>query len=290
MEKQYNDSGKDEEILNPDKIVKKARKSRKVRHGRRKQSSLRKSLRFFVTIFLFFALIYIAKMPQWYLSSKAFTTVGNNSIVITNNKIVKPHRILAFLKLHKVPGKPIYMMKTSSLEKDIKKLPPVKDVYIRRYAFPARLQIVIKERTPIITIAPNEKAIPVAAYADDGTYIGKEYLPFNSSIKTVKILSLNGQGDDYRKWTLDKINELVEIAEIVKLYANEPVEYIDLRNPNDVYIKIKSVNIRVGKLDAGIYERLKRIPSILPKIKLLNIKIKYVDISWEKVNYLKLVK
>ncbi len=285
---EFQGENQEEQIIDPVKLVKKVHKSRKLRHGRKKQTTLRKTFRFFMTIFLIFALVYISKMPQWYLDKNAYTTVKNNTIIIENNKIVKPHRILAFLKLHKVPEKPIYMMKTAGLERDIKKLPPVKDVYIRRYAFPARLQIIIKERIPIISIAPSETLPPVAAYTKDGILIGHEYMPLAPDIKTIRVLSYGNKGDDYKKWDINKINEIEKIVKYVSLYSKEQVEYLDLRNPNDVYVKIKTVNIRLGKIDGGVYERIKRIPSILPQVKLTDAKVKYLDLSWEKVNYLKL--
>ena len=283
---EFQDENLEEEVIDPKKLVNKARKSRKVRKGRRKQNVFRKSFRFFMTIFLIFALVYVSKMPQWYLDKKAYTTVNNNTINIENNRIVKPYRILAFLKLHKVPDKPIYMMKTADIERDIKKLPPVKDVYIRRYAFPARLQIIIKERVPAISIVPDEKSAPIAAYAKDGTLIGHEFMPIPVGMKTIKVIASNATS--YAKWDINKIKEVEMIAEYVTTYSKEPIEYIDMRNPYDIYVKIPTVNIRLGKIDSGIYDRIKRLPSILPEVKLMTAKVKYVDLSWEKVNYLKL--
>ena len=52
--------------------------------------------------------------------------------------------------------------------------------------------------------------------------------------------------------------------------------------------KINTVNIRLGKLDANVYKRLERLPSILPQVKLVDSKVKYLDLGWDKVNYLKL--
>lgn len=283
---EFQDENLEEEVIDPKKLVNKARKSRKVRKGRRKQNVFRKSFRFFMTIFLIFALVYVSKMPQWYLDKKAYTTVNNNTINIENNRIVKPYRILAFLKLHKVPDKPIYMMKTADIERDIKKLPPVKDVYIRRYAFPARLQIIVKERVPAISIVPDEKSAPIAAYAKDGTLIGHEFMPIPVGMKTIKVIASNATS--YTKWDINKIKEVENIAEYVTTYSKEPIEYIDMRNPYDIYVKIPTVNIRLGKIDSGIYDRIKRLPSILPEVKLMTAKVKYVDLSWEKVNYLKL--
>ena len=179
-------------------------------------------------------------------------------------------------------------MKTSDIENDIKKLKPVKDVYIRRYAFPARLQIIIKERTPVISVATNEKAPIAAAFASDGVLIGHEFMPLNPELKTIKVLAVYGGNNSYTKWNLAKINEIQKLATYIENYSKEPIEYIDMRNPNNVFVKVKTTKIRLGKIDGSVYERISRIPSILPKVKLITKNVEYLDISWEKVNYLKL--
>ena len=79
-----------------------------------------------------------------------------------------------------------------------------------------------------------------------------------------------------------------KIANSVENYSGEKVEYIDYRKTNDVYIKIKSSNIRLGALDSTVFERIKRIYTILPQITNLKGKIRYIDLSWDKVNYIKL--
>lgn len=168
------------------------------------------------------------------------------------------------------------------------KLPPVENVYIRRYAFPARIQIIVRERIPVITISPDVKVQPVAFFTTDGKLIGREFLPLDKSFKTILVLSYGNKGDDYRKWDLKQIHEIEKIAKYIETYSGEPVEYIDLRKPDDVFVKIKTVNIRLGKLDENVYKRIERIPSLLPQVKLIDSKIKYLDLKWDKVNYLKL--
>ena len=285
MEEQYSENHTEEQTVDRQQILKKVRKSRKIKNGRKRQNILRKLFRFFMTIFLIFLLVYFSKMPQWYLPKKAYTTVSNDTILIVNNKIVKPYRVLAFLKLHKVPDVPIYLMKTSDIERDIKKLAPVKDVYIRRYAFPARLRIILKERVPVVSIARTEKEIELGAYADDGTFIGRDFMPLNPELKTVKVLTWE---KDVSHWNMEKIREMQKIASYMEFYSKEPVEFIDLRKPNNVFVKIKNFNIRIGKLDGQVYERIKRISSILPRVRGQETKIQYIDIGWDKVNYLKL--
>lgn len=269
-------------------LVKKKRRERLVRKGRIKQERFRAFMRFFLSVFFIFLLVYCSKCRGWYMEKNAFNRIGGNSIEIINNNIVPSHKILALLKNNDVPNVPLYMARTDAIKKDLMKLDPVENVYIRRYAFPARIQIIIRERIPAITISPDAKVAPVAFFTTDGKLIGREFLPLKSNYKTIKVLSYGNKGDDYRKWDINKIKLIEKIAGYVETYSKEPVEYIDFRNPEDVYVKIKTVNIRLGKLDENVFKRIERIPSILPQVKLVDSKVKYLDLSWEKVNYLKL--
>ena len=270
------------------RFVKKKRRERKVRKGRLRQSRTKILGRFLLSLLIILCFSYSLKLRGFYMKEDAFNKVDNSSVQIINNHIIPSKKILSLLKNSNVPNLPIYIARTDSIKKEIMKLAPVENVYIRRYAFPARLQIIIRERTPIITIAPDEKALPVAFFTADGKLIGKEFLPLDKSYKTTLVLSYGNKGDDYHNWDLNKIKLLQKIVRYVETYSKESVEYIDMRNPNDVYVKINTVNIRLGRLDNELFKRIERIPSILPQVKNVKTKIKYLDLSWEKVNYLKL--
>ena len=269
-------------------LVKKKRRERLVRKGRLKQERFRAFMRFFLSVFFIFLIVYGSKCRGWYMDKSAFNRVGGNSVEIINNNIVQSYKILALLKNSNVPNVPVYMAKTDAIKKELLKLAPIENVYIRRYAFPARIQIIVRERIPAITISPDAKVAPVAFFTTDGKLIGREFLPLKPQYKTILVLSYGNKGDDYRKWNIDKIKQIEKIAKYVETYSKEPVEYIDFRNPDNVYVKIKTVNIRLGKLDETVFKRIERIPSILPQVKLVDSKVKYLDLSWEKVNYLKL--
>lgn len=285
-----NKNGKTEqiEIADGKRLVKKMQRKRQVRKGRRRQNTFRGFLCFIMNIILIFGLYYLVKLPQWYMSPNSFKNLGGSSVEIINNKIVPSYRIFAALKASNVPNAPIYMAKTDDIKKALMKLTPVEDVYIRRYAFPARMQIILREREPFIMISPDAKVSPIAFFTKDGKLIGHEYLPLKNKYKTILVLSYGNKGDDYRKWDVKKLNKLAKIAKYVETYSKEPVEYIDYRNPVDIYVKIKTVTIRLGKPDEGVYERIKRLQPILPEVKFVDSKVKYLDLSWEKVNYLKL--
>lgn len=276
------------EIVGDKHFVQTKRRERKVRKGRMRRERLRVFLRFVFVLAALYIMYFVYKMPVMYLPKNAFSIVNSEAIQIINNNIVPTHKILTVLNSVKVPDRPVFLAKTGEMEKAIKQLTPVEDVYVRRYILPARMQIIIKERIPVILIAPDVNAQPVAYFTQDGKIVGREYLPLKINIKPLLVLSYGNKGDDYKNWNLDKINELLKIANYIETYSREKVEYIDCRNPNDIYVKIPTVNIRVGKPDGQIFTRIARLPSILPQVKLLDSKIKYLDISWEKVNYLKL--
>ncbi len=277
----------EEDILEAKK-VKKIQRERQIRKGRMWQERIRGIFRFFASIGIIILLVFLADLPQWYLAKSSFKIYNPDNVAIVGNKIVPTAKIFKTLYDIEVPNIPIYLFRTGEIRAKIRELSPIDEVYIRRYAFPARLDIIVREKIPSVVIAPDEKVKPVAFFTKDGTLVGREYLPLPAEYKTIKLLSYGNKGDDYHNWNKEKIQKIEKIVRYIETYSKEPVLYLDFRNPNDIYAEIKTVKIRLGKLDDTVFERIERIPSILPQVKLMDTKIKYLDLSWEKVNYLKL--
>ena len=288
MEEQEHEQ-EEQNIENGEELLRVKQKERQMRKGQKKKSLLRGFLRFFTTVAIIGGVGWFCTLPGWFLPKDAFSHIQPSVIQVVNNKIVKPPRIQRALKDISVPNVPIFLAGMSNVKRALLDLAPVEEVYVRRYAFPARVLIIVREATPVVTIAPAENVKPVAAFTKEGRLIiGSEYLPLPKEYKTILVLSYGNKGDDYRKWNSAKIKEIEKITKYVETFSREPVEYLDLRNPKDVFVKIKSTLIRLGAPDDKIYERIKRIPSIMPEAKKVQSKVKYVDVSWEKVNYLKL--
>ena len=276
-----------EEFETPEKIFKTKQRERQIRKGKKKRSFFKALLRFLTGVAILVFVYLFCSMSGWYLPKDSFKTFDR--IQVVNNKIVKTDKIKSIVKDFEVPHIPLFMTNLDELQNKISSLAPVKSVYIRRYAFPARILIIIREATPVITVSPDNKVKPVAAFTKMGRLIeGADYLPLPQDSKTTLVLSYGNKGDDYRKWDADKIQNIIKITKYVETFSREQVEYIDLRNPNDIYVKIKSTTIRLGQFDDKIFDRIRRIPSILPQVEKIKGKVKYVDLSWEKVNYLKL--
>ena len=267
--------------------VRKKQKERFLRKKRKKK----KTLKTFLKILIFFALILIGykfvTLKGWYLNHNAFKEPNEDIVQIVNNHIVSTDIIQDSIKNVKVPNLPIFLMRVKPIKKEIFKSPVIKNVYVRRYGFPARLLIIVKERTPLLVIKKDLTKDPVAFFTSDGILIvNGKYMHNSESDKTLKVLVKDFNPKKY--WTFEKVQYIRKIAKAIETYSSEPVEYVDLRNTNDVYVKIKSTNIRLGGLDNSVFERIKRLYTILPQIGNIGSNIKYVDISWDKVNYLKL--
>ena len=282
----YDDYGEEPKIsrYQPFHRKKKAFLERKVRKAQRSITFLFSVSRLLMYIFLIYLCYLILNLKYWKLNPNAFSSLGNTSVKIENNYIASSDKILRALQQNSIEDKPIFLMDTAPLKESILKIPPIEKVYIKRFWCPARLEILVQEREPAITIAPNETVPPIAFYTKDGKLIGRAYLPLNPNFKTVKVLTYGiyaGSGD----MDSEKIKFITTIAKDIEEASKEPVQYIDWRNPDDIYVQIPTVKIRLGAVSPLTYpDTLKKInglPAILPKIKILNKKVKYLDLRWQ---------
>lgn len=288
---QYRDENNELNYNNEEYIKTRIRRNKQERSVRKTNMWMRRSkllLRFLTIIFLAFVCFKLIRMHQWYMSPKAFDYAQSPYLEILNNKIVPDYYILAALRKSEVPKVPMYMYDTDNIRSNIMELEPIKDVFIRRFWFPARLQIIILESTPIFTIAPDEKVEPIAFFTNTGKLIGRDFLPLDPSFKPVKILTYGTKGDDYRQWDKLKIDKLEKLSKSIKVVTKDKLDFIDLRNPKDVYIQTNGIKIRLGELDESCNERISRLPSIMPQVKTLDKKIKYIDLRWKEASYIKL--
>jgi cell division septal protein FtsQ len=276
--------GKRKIVANQKRQLDYFKKRRKLHKFKIFLSRIRIILRLAAIVFLAFCFIFLAKSRGWYLPKDIFNTYPNEHLKFEGNSLVSNINLLNAVRKVKIQNKPVYRMEITQLEHEIKKLSPVKHVYVKRFAFPASLKIVVEEKVPVVSIAPNDEVLPLAVFADDGTLISKEFLPAGLQIDTYKVLTY----EDYYQWNKKQIEYLQFLAKTAETYSNEKVLYIDLRNPDDARIKLQSVSIRLGQLNRSVFKRLKKISAILPQTVNLNTQIDYVDLRWEDSAYIKL--
>lgn len=262
-------------------------KERQLRKRKKRLKRLKTFLRFILFWLLIGSIYGLFILPGWYLREDAFSKPNGQTVEIVNNKIIPLNILYNSLREINVKHIPIFMMPVTDIERELKKIPAVKEVFVRRYGFPARIQIIVSERIPMAVIKTDLNKIPVAFATTDNVMVtNKNFMHLAESDSTLRIIVKN---PEFRKdWNIERVKYIDKIAKEVETYSGEKVRYVDMRNPNDVYIKIDSTNIRLGVLDSSVFERIKRIYTILPTLNNVSEKIKFVDLSWDKVNYLKL--
>ena len=124
--------------------LKRKRIERKIRKKRKKVKELKSFLRFISLILVVFLAYHFMKLPQWYLPKDTFSDQTGKNIEIINNDIIPNYVIRQSLKNLYVPKLPIFLIKVKPIKKELFKIPVIKNIYVRRYGFPARIQIIIR--------------------------------------------------------------------------------------------------------------------------------------------------
>ena len=286
-------------ILNPEKneteyssrmnrSIKTSRYQRVVQKKSVMLKRLRGLLRFLITLILIYLTYVLMTVDYWYLPKDTITSYKIKRIEIVGNRITPTYKIVNSISSIELPHKPIYMIDTDEFVKKISTLASVRKVYVKRLWAPARIIIYIEEREPVLTIAPSKDVLPIAYFSIDGTLVGRDYLPLPEGYNPFLVLSYGNKNDDYTKWNKDRVLFIDKLVRTIEKASGEKVEYVDMRKPDDVFIKLTSTNIRVGELDTNTYNRIKDIKSILAKTRSFEKKIKYIDLSWEESKFIKL--
>lgn len=264
---------------------------------RRKIAAVRKRIRRFrmlLRVALIFAVLYfswwVLNVSMWYLNPEDIMNMNKDVVKIEGNIITPEYKIADIIRTSEAPEEQIFKYSTKPLEESLSKLQSVKKAYIRRFWFPARFIVFIEERTPVFLIAPNDDSAPISAITQDGYYIDREYMPIPAKFKTTKILSYGTDEDNYENWDKKRVDELLRFIKTVETYSKQKVIYLDLRNKNDIYVKLEDILLRLGTFDSTTNDRIKWIPTILPETKTLSQKVKYVDLRWKDAYYIKLEK
>ena len=265
-----------------------SKKERQLRKKGMMLVRLRGLLRFVITLFILYFTYRLMTASKWYLPKDTITSYEIKRIQIVGNKITPTYKIITSISDIELPHKPIYMIKTDEFSKKISSLASVKKVYVKRLWNPARIIIFVEEREPVIAIAPSKDVTPVAYFSKDGKLVGRDYLPLPKGYDPILVLSYGNQNDDYTKWKKDKILSIEKLAKTLEKLSGEKVQYIDMRKPSDIYVRLTSIKIRIGEIDSNTYNRIKDIKSILAKTKSFEKKLKYIDLSWDESKYLKL--
>ncbi len=251
-----------------------------------------KRIRILISLIMIILMCYgskkILNLPQWYLDMDKLSHADSSVLSIQGNNITPDYKIVNIIRQTQIPNVQIFRLDTKELEENILQLQTIKKVFIRRYWFPARLNVAMDERVPAFLLAPNLQSEPNSALTTDGVLIDHDYFPFKNPVKAKKLLTYGVRDGIDEVWNKKKVEELIKLTKAIEMYSNQEVQYIDIRDKSDVYIMLKDYLIRFGEINDTAQSRAKWIASILPQAEKYGKKTKYIDLRWEDSRYIRL--
>ena len=228
------------------------------------------------------------KLPQWYINPQKLERADASVLIIQGNIITPDYKIINIIRQTQLPNTQIFRLNTKELEQNLLQLQTIKKVFIRRYWFPARLNVAIDERIPAFLLAPNLESEPNSALTTDGILIDHDYFPFKNPVKAKKLLTYGVRNGLDETWDKKKVADLIKLTKTIEMYSNQEVQYVDIRDKSDIYIMLKDYLIRFGEINDTAISRAKCIASILPQAEKYGKKTKYIDLRWEDSRYIRL--
>lgn len=257
---------------------------RKVRRFRILLTRLKFFARIGGFVLIAWLLFKLVNLSCWQLDKQIFTVYPSKHLEIEGYNILTTEQILKELKKVKLQDKPLYLIDTRIIEKRLEEMPPVNKAIIRRYWLPSRLRIYIDERTPVLSITPNPKVAPIAAFTLDSKrtrVLEKEYLPLPEWMMTYLIVTY----DDYRTWKPALIPYLKNLCVHLENATGDTLEYLDIRNPDDVYAQLKNVRLRIGAIKGKeVIKRVDKVSSVIPEAMKIKDSINYIDLRWDNIS------
>jgi len=304
-------TGTEEYYYTPDEIeLHQAREQQKILRLRRRRKKKQVFLnRLRLGTKLGFALGMLVAL--WQLMSSPFWRYDRPLFSLENTHLITRQQILPLLKPYL--GQSIPLLNTVQLAKAIKYQSSVVDyVAIRRYLFPARLTILIKEKTPwaqvsshvtevqtapiskmvdgqpVIIQAPKVQApslakpyallTPKGAIALSSASHLAPYSPKLYPHQHIEAIMLRPQ-TRYSNVYLNKLKSYIWKA---RHLAGLHLQWTDARQPNHVVFHFQETEVILGHLNDSAEQRLLRVLVLLPKLKELKDAVSGVDLQWEE--------
>jgi cell division septal protein FtsQ len=212
-------------------------------------------------------------------------SLGNiqSQVIVKGNKVATCDQVRNTLK--STLSVPLYQLSPRQLEEAVSQLPMVKHAFVRRYCLPTpRIIVEVLEEFPWASYTSDPETKPTAVIAESGRMIPIAKFPSitQPALKIYGPASLTMTSREVAQWA-------TWIAYIQK-QTQETVEFVDLREAQDVRLKAGSLYLKVGSADASLSKRLARLASLKGPIESLKDRLEYVDLGLDSNVPLKLAR
>lgn len=209
------------------------------------------------------ALVVVAVIALWLSDVWAW----EGELVVRGNRIVGKQELLA--KLNLPPRKPLYLVNPIVVAEGLHQLPAVREVAVRRWLFPARLEINVLEREALVPVATPVGGIP--------RWMDQDGVVFEAPRRLVKptftiVLHTGLQPGD--RLPPKAVSGLFEALNAWP----EEGGLLDLRRLDDVGARLGGWNVRLGELGdtavkLALFQHLKPLAAkYKPRLDYINLR------------------
>ncbi len=197
---------------------------------------------------------------------------GQDDILVHGNQVATVEQIRD--SIASVTKTPLYRVNPRQLEKQIVALKAVKHAFVRRYALPQpRIVVEVLEEFPWASFSQGPEQPVESVIAQSGRMIPIKDFP------TINQPQLVFYGRPGMKMDHGNVAQWAKWVAYISEQTGEPVEYVDLRNSNDVQIQNGDLHLKLGIADTSLTRRLGRLTSVLAAIQPMKSRLEYIDLS-----------
>ncbi|CAN5420059.1 hypothetical protein BH10CYA1_BH10CYA1_02480 [soil metagenome] len=208
---------------------------------------------------------------------------GAEDIVVHGNQVATVDQVRK--SIANVATTPLYRLNPRQLEKQVIALQVVKHAFVRRYALPQpRIVVEVLEEFPWASFSPGPELPTESVIAQSGRMIPIKDFP------TITQPQLVFYGKPGLKLNHLNVAQWAKWVGYISEQTGEPVEYVDLRNANDVRIKNGDLHLKLGIADTSLTRRLGRLTSVLAAVQPMKSRLEYIDLSLDNNIPLKVAK
>ncbi|HEY9679607.1 MAG TPA: FtsQ-type POTRA domain-containing protein [Drouetiella sp.] len=221
------------------------------------------------------------KLP-WTLKNSQQDIVVHGNQVANVEQIRKAISSVGNLPLNSTP---LYQINPRQIEKQVASLKIVKQAFVRRYALPhPRIVVEVMEEFPWATFSQAPELPPESVIAQSGRLIPIKDFP------TINQPPLVFYGKANMKMTHADVAQWAKWVGYISAQTNEKVQYVDLRNSNDIRVQDGALYLKLGSADSTLTRRLGRLTSVLTAVQPMRSRLEYIDLSLDNNIPLKVAK
>lgn len=229
-------------------------KNRRVRRAHRRRARAFRRLAF----------LWLAAFTCWFWTAGFWRYEGETRV--TGNRMVSAEAVAA---LARAPiGEPLWRIDPGAIESRLRTLPAVRDAVVRRWLFPARLEVQIAERRPLMRVfGTRDHWIDEAGAlfrADPRTHALPTPVQIETSLAPGRALPAS---------------VMAGVRLLLEAWPEDPKGRLDARNPADLRALWAGWPVRFGSAE-DLQAKVALLNRVLPLAKPYRDRLEYIDLRF----------